>query len=50
MSLVYRKANRLEDITAAYTAASAACPTDAGLLISVFSGHVRRDHHLWHYL
>ncbi|KAL3145468.1 hypothetical protein ABBQ32_003295 [Trebouxia sp. C0010 RCD-2024] len=41
MSIVYRRANRMKDMSAAFAAASAAHPRDEGLLRGVFVSYVR---------
>ena len=42
MSIVYRRANRMKDMSAAFAAASAAHPRDEGLLRGVFVSYVRQ--------
>ena len=42
MTIVYRRANRLKDMSAAFAAASAARPQDEGLLRGVFTSYVRQ--------
>ena len=44
MSVVYRRANQMPALAAAYAAASAARPRDASLLRGVFTNHVRYKH------
>ena len=45
MTIVYRKANRMQDMSVAFAAASSAHPTDAGLLKGVFTCHARQVLH-----
>ena len=42
MTIVYRRANRMKDMSAAFAAASAAHPRDEGLLRGVFVSYVRQ--------
>ena len=42
MTIVYRRSNRLKDMSAAFAAASAARPQDEGLLRGVFTSYVRQ--------
>ncbi len=43
MTMVYRRANRMQDMSAAYAAASAAHPRDELLLKGVFTSYARQD-------
>ena len=42
MCIVYRRANRMKDLSAAFAAASTAHPQDKGLLRGVFVSYVRQ--------
>ena len=48
MTMVYRKANQMQFVAAAYAAASAACPKDGNLMRGVFANHVRHVYPILH--